>query len=263
MRIFTLSMLISMIIFLVTCQENRDDHAITRTELKFETFSQTWLAPNCELDTTLCARVEVDYPMIADDPTGMGKVINDSILYFVKSSINSFQIEASATDVPISNLVNDFFTEYEVFLQDFPDFEMPWSVEIKGNVLYNSPKIISIELEQFSFTGGAHPNYGITLLTFDLERGKPLYLEDVINDKEQLKGIAKEKFRVARELEQGESLENAGFYFGDSFTLPSNFALTKDGLYLFYNPYEVGAYVLGSTSFTIPYKEIEDILTIN
>ncbi|KAA3638580.1 MAG: DUF3298 domain-containing protein, partial [Bacteroidetes bacterium] len=39
-----------------------------------------------------------------------------------------------------------------------------------------------------------------------------------------------------------------------------NFALTEEGLYFFYNPYEVGAYVLGPTSFTIPYGEIESIM---
>lgn len=226
----------------------------------FETFSNTWFDPHCEKDTSFCANVRASYPLVSGTPDGIGKNINDSILKFVKQSIATFHPDADNPEITVSNLVDDFFEEYKTFLDDFPDFEMPWNIEIHGKLLFQSNQIISIELEEYSYTGGAHPNYNITLLNFDLISGETIQLDDVIKDREKLKMIASEKFRKARNIKKGHSFESAGFLFGDSFTLPANFALTEEGLYLFYNPYEVGAYVLGPTAFTIPYQEIESIM---
>jgi hypothetical protein len=258
----SLSVIILFVFFIAGCQENTKDNTEQINDLEFEVFDHTWYASFCADDTTSCAKISAVYPMVSGAPAGIGKTINDSILKFVKSSISTFEQEESNADIPVAKLVVEFFNEYEGFVSDFPDFEMPWAIEIKGKVLYNSGSIVSLELENYSFTGGAHPNYETSLLSFDLIEKKTLSIEDIISDKEKLKAIAEDKFRYARNLSKEESLENAGFLFGDSFTLPANYALTENGLYLFYNPYEVGAYVLGYTSFTIPYKEIKPILKI-
>lgn len=262
MRNYSFYLIISLGLFLSNCQETPKGNLIQTGNLSFDTFSHTWYAAFCSDDTSSCARVIASYPLVSDNPSGVGKTINDSILKFVKSSINSFQLEQSGPDITVENLVAEFFNEYQNFVLDFPEFEMPWTIEIKGKVLFNSDQIISVELEEYSFTGGAHPNYGITLLNFDLATGKILALEDIVDNPEKLKIIAREKFRIARHLKANQSFEDAGFFFGDSFILPANFALTEEGLFLFYNPYEVGAYVLGPTSFTIPYQDIESIINV-
>lgn len=252
--IFTLVLLIT------NCQDNPNDNSDVTEPVVFETYSDTWFAPFCDSDTTQCAKVEASFPIVTGAPSEIGQGINDSILKFVKYSISSFHHGSAQSEIKIEDLVTEFFDEYQLFTEDFPDFEMPWTIEIKGKILYQSEKIISIQMEEYSYTGGAHPNYNISLLNFDLVRKRVIQLDDLITDPEKLKLIASEKFRKARNIQAGDSFESAGFLFGDSFSLPANFALTEEGLFLFYNPYEVGAYVLGPTSFTIPYREIETIM---
>ncbi len=242
------------------CQENPNDNTVEPGSIVFQTFAHTWHSPYCGSDTNNCAKVIASYPMVKGTPAGVGKNINDSILEFVKYSITTFQPDPGQNNITIADLVDEFFEEYKIFTEDYPDFEMPWSVEIRGKLLYQSDRVVSFEMEEYSFTGGAHPNYNITLFNFDLIKGQTIRLEDFITDQEKLKAIASEKFREERQIKKGDSFESAGFLFGDAFTLPANFALTKEGLYLFYNPYEVGAYVLGPTAFTIPYQEIESIM---
>jgi hypothetical protein len=260
MNKYSFYLIISAIFLFCSCQENPKDNTLGTDSIEFQSFAHTWRAPLCESDTNNCAKVIASYPMVKGSPSGVGKNINDSILEFVKYSISTFHPDAGQKKITIADLVDEFFEEYELFIEDFPDFEMPWSIEIHGKLLYHSDKIVSIEMEEYSFTGGAHPNYNTTLFNFDLISGETIRLEDYIVDQEKLKAIASEKFRKVREIKKGQSFESAGFLFGESFTLPSNFALTEEGLYLFYNPYEVGAYVLGPTAFTIPYEEIESIM---
>jgi hypothetical protein len=68
------------------------------------------------------------------------------------------------------------------------------------------------------------------------------------------------KFREVREIESSISIADAGFFWGDSFGLPQNFALQEDGVYFYYNPYEAAAYALGATEFTIPYEELKEVI---
>jgi hypothetical protein len=43
---------------------------------------------------------------------------------------------------------------------------------------------------------------------------------------------------------------------GGKFALPENMGLTRDGVLLFYNSYEVAAYAEGETKFVIPYGKL-------
>lgn len=256
-----ISLILLAIIGLAACENNSNEASFDSGSFEFEEFSKTWYAPFCAEDSTSCAKIEAVFPFIANEPSGSGKIINDSIFNFIKTMIGGFEMDQEAiASKPLPNLVVRFFNEYKSFTEEFADFSLPWVIEIRGKLLYNSSNIVSIELADYSFTGGAHPNYAVQLINFDVKTGKILTIEDFISDFDALKLLAEEQFRLARKMKKAERLEDAGFMFGDSFTLPANFALSKDGLYFFYNPYEAGAYVLGTTDFTIPFEDLEGII---
>ncbi len=61
----------------------------------------------------------------------------------------------------------------------------------------------------------------------------------------------------------GAVLEEAGYFFDNGvYSLPSQFAVTEDGLLMFYNAYEAAAYVVGQISFTIPYESLEGVVNM-
>ncbi|NJK29927.1 MAG: DUF3298 domain-containing protein [Acaryochloris sp. SU_5_25] len=77
----------------------------------------------------------------------------------------------------------------------------------------------------------------------------------------KLNTIAEKHFRQVRKLAANESLNRAGFWFEkDQFQVNANFAIAPQGLILFFNPYEIGPYVLGSTEIQIPYIELQTLI---
>ena len=72
---------------------------------------------------------------------------------------------------------------------------------------------------------------------------------------------SKRAFRRARRLGPREDLAKAGFQFpGGAFALTVNAGLTRAGLVLHYNAYEVAPYVMGPTEAVVPWKELRPLL---
>ncbi len=217
-------------------------------------------SPSCEADTNRCARVSARYPMAVAGPPEAVRRINDTLDTYVRLSLAVFALSPEEMPETLDEIAADFIREYEAVTTEEADFVTPWSAELEGRVLYQSEEAVSVQLSTFSFAGGAHPNYFTFLFTFDPATGRRLSLADVIRDTLGLRPLAEEGFREARELGAGESLQETGFFWGEDFLFPENWAVTAEGLYFFYNPYEVAAYVMGPTEFTIPRERLPGLL---
>ena len=99
---------------------------------------------------------------------------------------------------------------------------------------------------------------------FDMKTGKQLGWSEIMTDESRdiLTRIAEAEFRRARKIAPYDSLKEKGFEFeGDArFALPTNFALTNQGLRLYYNTYEVAPYVMGPTDITVPLDTVSALL---
>ena len=108
--------------------------------------------------------------------------------------------------------------------------------------------------EESTFSISSHfPFYEIPNLTAATKSRR-------LNDRQALEKLAEKEFRKARELTQGTDLTDAGFFWGEKFKLPFNFELQKEGIYFWYNPFEVAAYALGPTDFVISYSDLGKLL---
>lgn len=235
--------------------ENQRDNA----PLVFEERIFNMESSTCKTDSTRCAYVEITYPVaIQGNPETMS-AINDTIMKYIRQSVGIFA--ESPEDVPASleDAAAGFIGEYEAFMASEPEFATGWAVETNGKILYQSPEIASIEIATYSYAGGAHPNTYVSLLNFESTTGKKLELTDLVTDIEKLKPLAESKFREARELSPTADLSEEGYFWGEGFALPANVAVTNEGLYFYYNPYEAAAYALGPTDFVISYEELKGI----
>lgn len=231
--------------------------------LRFEEQEFYRVSSNCTEDTTYCARISASYPMLVSGPADVVQAINDTILHHVKASIAVFAVEPAELAVSLDSIASQYIREFELLLAESPDYPSAWEIQVDGEVLHQTPKVVSISLNSYSYTGGAHPNSAVDLLNFEVRGGKKLTIDDVFTDQQKLKDIVEQKFRQVREIPAGESMSNAGYFWGEPFSLPQNFALRKDGVYFFYNPYEVAAYAAGPTDFTIPYDTIAAFMKVD
>ncbi|MCO6487155.1 MAG: DUF3298 domain-containing protein [Phaeodactylibacter sp.] len=230
------------------------------TALVFEQERFSRQSASCEQDSNRCARVSAVYPLAVAGPEEAARSINDSLLAYVKVSLAVFS--PSPEDIPqsLDAIADDFLEEYEAVMSEAGEQEGSWSVELEGSVLYQSGRLAAVRLGTFSYAGGAHPNSFEYLLNFDARTGKVLRLPDLVRDTARLKELAELAFRQARELGPDENLSEAGFFWEGPFALPENYAMTEEGLYFVYNPYEVAAYAMGPTEFTLSREELAGIL---
>lgn len=171
-------------------------------------------------------------------------------------------IPNSENKTTINDALKTFDEEYKAFKIDFPDSSQIWELNIETEVIYQSSQVITILLNVYSDTGGAHGNDSIQLLNFNPETGKLYPKSDLISDIEGFKTLAESHF--LNELkEESETVSISEFFYGKSFQLPENIGFNDDGIILLYNVYEIASYNQGYTEFIIPFEAANSYLKIN
>jgi hypothetical protein len=132
---------------------------------------------------------------------------------------------------------------------------MVWDASFDGEVTYQSPSLISIAINSYVNSGGAHGNLNITFFNFD-STGTLLKFNDLFTDKEGLTEVVKAYFE---EETKGSEIN---YFFGEPFHLPVNIGFNDEGVVFFYNVYEIASYSDGITEFTVPFDAIENHLNI-
>ncbi len=184
----------------------------------------------------------------------------------VKDSINTFIINYGLdTYDNYDDLMKNFIDEF-IDAQHYYPSPVGWEDKRNIHVTCNSNYILSLSFNFFSYSGGAHPNGWTNFFNFNLYTGELLKLEDLFTESQimELNLIAEIKFREIYDIDDSESLEKHGFWFDeDKFKLNDNFLITDKGLIFLFNPYEITAYVVGSTTIEVTYDEIIDMIRRN
>lgn len=196
---------------------------------------------------------------VANGETEAAKRINDRVFQITKLIVGQ-ENDRSAN---YEELFSGFIKNYEDFIKENPDHPGGWEATVKGSVPYQTPELLNIKIDSYMMTGGAHGNGNQTSLIFDPRDGKELNIGDIVNDTNVLSRIAERKFREKYNIPAESSINSTGLMFNnDKFALPANIFLTGNGLLLFYNAYEIAAYVDGTREILIPYNEISDYLSV-
>lgn len=186
-----------------------------------------------------------------------GKVINRLNSYADSASIaahpEATQSAKAAFEV--------FEKNYNDFRKDFPEAPGCWQVELSGDTVMTTAKVLFYELGHYAYTGGAHPNSFTSFHAFDGKTGEEVEMKDFVIDSLALLKVVEKKFREVEKLAPGADLEEAGYFLlNHRFFVPANYVFTPKGVLFYYNPYEIAAYVRGAIEFTIPYGELEGIV---
>lgn len=170
-------------------------------------------------------------------------------------------------DIQMRKYLEDYNLEIADILPDtsIPAFIKSWQSEQKITVYFNSNNILSFEIFNYSYSGGAHGNYNTNYINFDLTTGEKISWDNFIDNKNKtvLDSIAKkiiwQRFKIKNDKEQAEN-----FWFANNqFKLNDNSAITSGGLKFLFNPYEVAAYAVGQIKVFIPFKDIKNVLKEN
>lgn len=206
-----------------------------------------------------CPTIKVHFLQAAGD---------DKKSNLINQKINQALIDKIAATEDDTHIFSDVEKAIEFFIQDFITFEedfgnafVSYDIDIFMQVSYQSDDFISIELNYYLFTGGAHGYGGTTFLNFDAKTGKELTDADLFNNNEALLTYCENRFREVYQITAERSINSSGFWFeGERFHLPENIGFTEIEMILHYNQYEIASYAEGPIILTIPLLEIEEFL---
>jgi hypothetical protein len=214
------------------------------------------------------AQIAISYPYFK-------KFIKSSVKDSLNKSIQAILLLDQSGTIAYKNIperMNNFIEEYKTYADDMkvdglPSFEMKWNCEVRIGVLMNTNNLLSLSYFESNFTGGAHANATTRYLNFDLRTGKQIELKDVLKAN-TLAEIQTKIYPTAEQLfykhtdALGIPREEILFPNGN-FYLPTDFALTPEGLLFAYNPYEIAAYATGVIELLIPYSEVYNQLNMS
>ena len=145
-----------------------------------------------------------------------------------------------------------------------PEGSMGSDLSIGYTVALAQDDLVSIKFDVGSyFQGAAHPNSYSDVLNFDLKNGKQLKLSDLFKPGSKflqaiaayciadLKKQAKDKGLLDQEIEKGAAA-SAGNY--ESWTI------TRRGLGIYFDAYQVGPYAAGPQFVLVPYSAVKDLI---
>jgi hypothetical protein len=205
-----------------------------------------------------CSEVNIKFPVFTQEIESssiLNNLIEEKIIKLIEvnEEIKSSNIEEAATN---------FLDSYIEFMDLF-ESNQEWEIKVAARVIFQNSQLMSIEFETYSFTGGAHPNNNRQYLNFDKIENQLLDNESLVLDKSDLLHLVESKFREIHEIEEGVSLKETNMFFLEKdsiFFLPAAIGFEMDSVVFYYNPYEIGPYVIGGTEIKFPKEELKGVL---
>lgn len=106
-----------------------------------------------------------------------------------------------------------------------------WSAESTVSGAGTAGQLFSVSHAGNSYMGGAHPNHGTALNTYDARTGKQVTLDQLLTPK-QLHALTKDIEKRLKTMTGPEGVEGSSFHWGDTAslqkTINENFSITQD-----------------------------------
>ncbi len=204
-----------------------------------------------------CTYISLDVPKLRGGDAQVRDEVNNYIDRLCYELIMG-EVNVEIDTMNYQALCASFIEGHDLFLMEFPDSEGYWYYKLNSVSTELGKDFIALIITTDSYTGGAHPNQFVIARTLSLKDGEEIRVEDIY-DRDGLLSLGERYFRNFHGISDTTSLNDSGYMFPDGqFVLPENLTLTKEGVFFFYNSYEVASYAEGPTVFVLPYDSLDE-----
>jgi hypothetical protein len=133
-----------------------------------------------------------------------------------------------------------------------------FSRDIRVKVVWQSPAVLTVEVEESAFTGGAHGDYEASLRSYDLRTGDRIPITAVIPDTAAIVPLLERGFARAK-ADSGAApppLSTLLFPEVTRLPVPIHFGIVADGVQFLYNPYDVASWAVGRTDVLLTWDQL-------
>ena len=142
----------------------------------------------------------------------------------------------------------------------FSESEFSYNSTITGRVLEFSDRMITYQITESAYLGGAHPNTTSRSITYDFANSTLLSPANVIKSESLADFTAIAKRNLAAQLNMTETeLDQA--LMVEKFALSNDLYIADRAIYIHYNPYEILPYSVGTVDVMVSPYEVRDMLT--
>ena len=209
--------------------------------------------------TVSCPDITINYVEALGDKI-ISEKINSDIKKYIIAALNIGEDSISKAKT-IEEAATDFIKVARLHAADFPDMSAEYFAEINVSESFNSNELISLELHQYLYTGGAHGSGYSFFLNIDPRTGNEIPSEALFKNNTEFAEFAEEKFRETNKIPANESINATGFWFdNDRFYIPETVGFTETSLILIFNQYEIAGYADGPVELEIPLEETKGYL---
>lgn len=181
------------------------------------------------------------------------KYLNIDIIIPVVSGLKD-KAKEDIINNKIEKWTNDWLQDIRTIADDYykgsPTPEFPFEAFTRYQVKNNNNKILSLYIEYYQFTGGAH---GITTripYNIDVNTGNMVGINDLFKSTYNYKEVIDKEIRRQIAQEPDKYFDNGAVFKGIKDN--DSFYIEGDKLVMFYGQYELAPYVAGIIEFRIP-----------
>ena len=193
--------------------------------------------------------VEVEYPEIQGDARFAG--FNREARNLVTKDVAAFKAAETSEDVDTSQL---------------PEETRKSTIDMRYEFRYATDSLISVGFTESTYSrGAAHPNSLTTVLNYDVKNNRKLALTDLSTARNYLSVIANYCLKELKDRQKkdpdsmlaDDMIESGASARADNYNA---WAITKKGLWITFDPYQVAPYAAGPQYVLVPYPVLKEIV---
>ncbi len=212
-----------------------------------------------DCNTVDCASLEVNLLKVVVD-SQISENINAEIEKVACAVLNIGENDPGGS---MKEAIQQFNTSYQEISTEFPDEIVPYEANIDCELGFQCESLISVVMDSYIFTGGAHGYGSISYININPKTGKRIPNKELFKNYTEFEAYAERVFRSTYEILESESINSTGFFFEDEkFALPENIGLTDNEVILYYNPYEISAYAQGPVELKLNKEEVVSFFAV-
>lgn len=137
-----------------------------------------------------------------------------------------------------------------------------WIQEFSNEIVYQDRHIVSTQVRQYTFAGGAHGFEYLGHMSIDRYTGKIVHQADLFVDdyQDELAKIIIGRLMAQHNVSTAEELNEYGFFDVSEIVPNNNFYLTDTDMVYIFNTYEIAPYAVGSVVVKIPYDLLGSLI---
>lgn len=200
--------------------------------------------------------IDVQYPQLSGSVDPNYEKFNQTVRSLIIRKMNEFKKEMTPTAEPAPDSESSTTDE-----------SMGSDITIGYEVALAKDDLISIEFTVSSYSAGAaHPNSYTEVVNFDLKKGKLLKLADLfLSGTKYLQTLSTYCIQALKQQakEAGDALPDEDWIkrgAAPELTNYDNWTITKKGLGITFDPYQVGSYAAGPQHVLAPYAALKEII---